>query len=211
MCPRQSQLPYPTLTCCTSRVLVPAALASLQGLPYDCYTLSSTPLPSSVLVLSPRTVHLCSTAHTSSPSHLAVSDWAPPCLPSGVPIPRSPLLVDLDEAHVAWVGEGGGRGVKGAPGGGVREAVGFIATKGGSLAVLRVAAASEAASSVEGGSKPAAASSSPPFLSLLQLRLTSPASALTCVGPSLLFVGSAVGDSVLVRFRPVVPVSHGRT
>ena len=169
-----------------------------------------------MLVLSPRTVHLCSAAHTSSPSHLAVSDSAPPSLPSGAPIPRSPLLVDLEEAHVAWVGEGGegdregvGRAVRGAAGGEVREAVGFIATKGGSLAVLRVTVpSSEAADGSETGTKPST-TSSPPSLSLLQLRLTSPASALTCVGPSLLFVGSAVGDSVLVRYRPVFPVSHG--
>ncbi|CAI5516272.1 unnamed protein product [Closterium sp. Naga37s-1] len=119
---------------------------------------SSLPTPStsaprgilSLLVLSPHSLHFCS---SSSTCHLALNDSSPPALPDGTEIPRprqqpgqAPLSVELEAAHATWqpvIGPSGGPvGVGGSSssGGGSSSssAVAFLASKGGALVVVKV-------------------------------------------------------------------------
>ncbi|GJP45869.1 hypothetical protein CLOM_g5211 [Closterium sp. NIES-68] len=177
-------------------------LGTTKHLPFDSYALSPAPFPpGGLLVLSPHSLHFCS---ASSTCHLALNDSSPPALPDGTEIPRprqqpgqGPLSVELDAAHATWqpvIGPSGGSvGVGGRVSGGSSSsnssssgAVVFLASKGGALVVVKVTPEPK----------------SPTFsLDLLQVRATVQASGIISLGPSLLFVASRLGDSMLIRYR----------
>ncbi|CAI5536303.1 unnamed protein product [Closterium sp. Naga37s-1] len=192
----------------------------LQHLPFDSYALSPAPFPpGGLLVLSPHSLHFCS---SSSTCHLALNDSSPPALPDGTEIPRprqqpgqAPLSVELEAAHATWqpvIGPSGGPvGVGGSSrsGGGSSSssAVAFLASKGGALVVVKVTPEAKATTfrldllqvraTVQAGSYQATTFR----LDLLQVRATVQASGILSLGPNLLFVASRLGDSMLIRYR----------
>ncbi|CAI5992599.1 unnamed protein product [Closterium sp. NIES-64] len=115
----------------------------LQHLPFDSYALSPAPFPpGGLLVLSPHSLHFCS---SSSTCHLALNDSSPPALPDGTEIPRPrqqpgqvPLSVELEAAHATWQPVIGPSGGPVGVGGSSSSAVAFLASKGGALVVVKV-------------------------------------------------------------------------